>query len=84
MRDFRCDLVRHPDLDRRPRNLPPAEDQGGAGGGRARAERAGVAALAAMFELEKWVLAPSVVVFNLLNDYTATRDIHIQNLTLTS
>ena len=34
LRDFRGDLVRHPDLDRRPRNLPPAEDQGGAGGGR--------------------------------------------------
>ena len=34
LRDFRGDLVRHPDLDRRPGHIPPAEDQDGAGGGR--------------------------------------------------
>ena len=34
MRDFRGDLVRHPDLDRRPSNLLPTEVQDCAGGGR--------------------------------------------------
>ena len=34
MRDFRGDLVRHPDLDRRPGHISPTEVQDGAGGGR--------------------------------------------------